>query len=171
VTGQPRRFNPPPNWPSPPPGWQPNPGWKPDPSWPPPPLGWQPWVTREVPNRPSWWATLPTWQKVTLIVMGMVGILVVLGALQSGGEEGLRRGDDDNSAYVKVACREWVKERLKAPSTADFVNEMVSKVGKHYTVNGAVDAENSFGAQIRTPFVCIATHDGEASTLVGLHLE
>jgi hypothetical protein len=96
--------------------------------------------------------------------------LVVLGALTSGGDTESGR-DEDASAYVKIACREWVKERLKAPATADFASESVSKVGKHYTVTGAVDAENSFGAQIRTPFLCTATHDGEASTLVDLQLD
>jgi hypothetical protein len=117
-----------------------------------------------------WWAASPLWQKIVLLCVAIYAGAAALGILSSV-KDGPNGGSDDNSAYVKIACRDWVKERLKAPATADFANETVSKAGNRYTVIGAVDAENSFGAKIRTPFVCTATHDGEASTLVDLQLD
>lgn len=75
---------------------------------------------------------------------------------------------DDGSGYVKVACRDWVKARLKSPSSADFSNEVVTSEGNRYTVRGAVDSDNSFGAPIRNTYECVATYSGEATTLVSL---
>lgn len=96
-----------------------------------------------------------------LAVVVLAVVLAVAGYLAG-------RGDDDQSAYVKIACRDWVKERLKAPATAHFSAESVSQSGDTYTVTGAVDSENSFGAKIRNTYRCVATHDGESSRLVSL---
>lgn len=44
---------------------------------------------------------------------------------------------------------------LKAPATADFGEPKVTKISpQHYRVNSYVDAQNSFGAKIRTYFDC-----------------
>jgi hypothetical protein len=116
------RFNPPPNWPPPPPGWSPPPDWRPDPSWPPPPQGWQFWVLEEelagpppmppVPPQPppatqpawrrvrAWFAGLPAWAKllvvllVAVLVLGLLPWLLLAGglALAAVGIVGLLRG-------------------------------------------------------------------------------
>ncbi|MFT3871063.1 MAG: hypothetical protein QM714_00220 [Nocardioides sp.] len=79
-------------------------------------------------------------------------------------------GDDgDASGYAKVACRDWVKDRLKSPSSAKFSDEVVEPNGEtRYEVTGSVDSENSFGAMIRNRYRCLVEHDGEASTLIDL---
>jgi hypothetical protein len=59
-----------------------------------------------------------------------------------------------------VMCQEFVKDQLKAPATADFpymTNSDVSVVSTgegRYSVAGYVDAENSFGATLRTRYRC-----------------
>jgi hypothetical protein len=59
-----------------------------------------------------------------------------------------------------IMCQGFVKERLTAPSTAKFPNafgadtKTVTLGRGHYRVTSYVDAQNSFGAQIRTTFVC-----------------
>lgn len=53
MTGQPMRFNTPPNWPQPPPGWVPDPQWRPDPAWPAAPPGWTFWIPNEAPPAPA----------------------------------------------------------------------------------------------------------------------
>ncbi len=60
----------------------------------------------------------------------------------------------DNEAWV--ISRRFVKDYLKAPSTADFPFEKiyVSVSNDTYTVIAPVDAQNSFGAQIRSTFIC-----------------
>lgn len=61
-----------------------------------------------------------------------------------------------------IATETFVLQNLKAPATADFhaggfqnPQEHVRALGKDsYRVSGYVDAQNSFGAQIRNHFVC-----------------
>lgn len=52
-------------------------------------------------------------------------------------------------------CEQFVQKRLKAPSTADFSNTTTTNSGDQWTVEGDVDAENSFGAPIRNRYVCV----------------
>jgi hypothetical protein len=52
-------------------------------------------------------------------------------------------------------CVEAVKEILKAPATASFSGEKASRQGRqNWRVVGVVDAENSFGALIRSEWDC-----------------
>lgn len=60
-------------------------------------------------------------------------------------------------------CDDFMKQSLKAPSTAEFAGpfdgvqaKSLSYVnGVHtYELNSYVDAQNSFGAKIRTRFYC-----------------
>src|SRR5437868_6407417 len=62
-------------------------------------------------------------------------------------------------------CSEFVKDRLKAPATSDFAEygaqgTGATKSGRAYTVLGYVDAENSFGANVRTNYVCTVKYVG-----------
>ncbi len=71
-------------------------------------------------------------------------------------------------------CSQFVVERLKAPSTSDIAEygdrgTSVTKIGKTYTVIAYVDAENSFGASIRTGYVCTVRYvSGRSYRLVDL---
>lgn len=67
------------------------------------------------------------------------------------------------SAYS--ACQEFVKDRLKAPSTASFPSFLLnsdeirySQTGEHITLAAWVDAQNAFGAMLRTNFTCEVKH-------------
>lgn len=57
-------------------------------------------------------------------------------------------------AYVK--CKSVVKNNLKAPSTADFpfIPTYTQKIDDQYVVRSYVDAQNAFGAMIRSSFYC-----------------
>lgn len=75
-----------------------------------------------------------------------------------------------NWAAVKVACEAAVRNDLKAPSTAQFPDTLEAQksiVIKDDTATWVswVDAENSFGAMIRTGFECIY-QDGVAVAFV-----
>lgn len=66
---------------------------------------------------------------------------------------------DPISAFVMA--QEFVSPRLKAPSTAKFPwysADKVVRTGKRYKITSYVDSQNSFGAMIRTPFICIIRH-------------
>ena len=62
---------------------------------------------------------------------------------------------------AEVTARQFVLKRLKAPSTAKFVEEssMLSRDGT-WLVVGAVDSQNSFGAMLRTQYTCGVRHVG-----------
>lgn len=69
---------------------------------------------------------------------------------------------------AKRVCQDFVKKRLKAPSTAEFVDLEVSESAGDYTVAGNVDAQNSFGAQLRSAFTCVVHDDGDEWRLVSI---
>jgi hypothetical protein len=72
--------------------------------------------------------------------------------------------DRDHGAFS--VCTKFVKEQLKSPESASFRNYFeddgevrVTGMGEGpYIVTSTVDAENSFGASLRLPFVCTVTH-------------
>ncbi len=76
--------------------------------------------------------------------------------LVAGGVTWLLLPSDSDEAADR--CRDAVTERLKAPSTAEFsdvqVTEEAGNLLTFYTVKGKVDAQNSFGAQVRNGFSC-----------------
>lgn len=65
-----------------------------------------------------------------------------------------------SAADAERMCREHVTNQLKAPSTAKFGDIRTRGFGSEYTVTGWVDAENSFGATLRTRWECTAIHTG-----------
>lgn len=63
-----------------------------------------------------------------------------------------------------VAAKQFISDRLKAPSTAKFqpYDESIVKTnGELYQVTLWVDAENSFGAKIRSKFIVMIKYDGK----------
>ena len=63
----------------------------------------------------------------------------------------------DWTFHAIIQCESEVKRQLKAPSTAKFVKreQEVYKMGESkWGVVGAVDAQNSFGAIVRSEFAC-----------------
>lgn len=62
---------------------------------------------------------------------------------------------------AKDACHGYVKDRLKAPTTAEFAEEQVSGPrDKVYVVTGYVDSQNGFGAMVRNSYECRARFSG-----------
>jgi hypothetical protein len=59
---------------------------------------------------------------------------------------------------ARIRCEQAVSANLKAPSTSKFApysETHVLDLGKwQYQVQSYVDAENSFGAHVRTPYTC-----------------
>ena len=64
-----------------------------------------------------------------------------------------------------VACEGFVKDRLKSPASADFSEEQAVTADAGWIVTGNVDAQNSFGAKLRSTFVCQVHPTGDSWTL------
>lgn len=64
---------------------------------------------------------------------------------------------------AKYACREFMKERLKAPATAKFpyYKDFVSRPNgpDEFEISSYVDAQNAYGAMIRISFDCTVRKD------------
>ena len=79
---------------------------------------------------------------------------------ESASESRLRRHGVPTADQARYAAREFVKQRLKAPSSASFLKDTAAVIEGgpttyRYSVSGSVDAKNSFGAKIRTPYSCV----------------
>lgn len=74
--------------------------------------------------------------------------------------------NDDDKAFAWTAALQVVKENLKAPSTAKFpfsyYGQDIKEVAYNtFIVNSYVDAENSFGAKLRSNFMVKIKKTGE----------
>ena len=87
-----------------------------------------------------------------LLVLGFFGNMI-----DSGGG-----GSGDNIGAV-LACQDFVERQLRAPATADFPparQATVTQQGSNaYRVSSHVDAENAFGAMIRSQWTCTVEYD------------
>ena len=65
-----------------------------------------------------------------------------------------------SSTMAAIMCEDYVKQRLTSPGSADFASLLSGEVridslgGGRYKVHSYVDAQNSFGALLRSQFVC-----------------
>jgi len=109
-------------------------------------------------------------QETTGAVVVLVLLAVIAGPLYFGQACSRDRDRDDSGDrtqsefknpstkdldfYVRYAAQAILKDRLKAPSTASFVSQSVAwHSGDRWLVALSVDAENSFGARIRSNYL------------------
>jgi hypothetical protein len=97
----------------------------------------------------AWWK----WTIGIVVIMGCCGQLLTNGGSESS--PGVPNVTDEEAADF---CEKMVTKNLKAPSTAVFPSRrettVTSRGHNMFTVIGYVDAENSFGAKLRTPYRC-----------------
>jgi hypothetical protein len=73
-----------------------------------------------------------------------------------------RTGNRDGEAFI--ICQNLIRNRLKNPSNAEFTlfDKIVYHIGdERYLVHSYVDAQNSFGATIRTKYWCNLRYTGQ----------
>src|SRR6056297_1170929 len=81
-----------------------------------------------------------------------------------------------NPITAYVMSQEPVKSFLKSPSSASFPSysdsgvDVIVDENCVFNVAGYVDAENSFGAEIRTPFTAKMATDGKSWTALDVQL-
>lgn len=75
----------------------------------------------------------------------------------------------EHNLDLKYICTEGVKMMLKSPSTADFASINDFKFGivkDQIGVQGYVDSQNGFGAQIRSDFICLFNLSAEGKATI-----
>ncbi|GAA1726878.1 hypothetical protein GCM10009809_23240 [Isoptericola hypogeus] len=60
---------------------------------------------------------------------------------------------------ARLICEGRVEDQLEAPATAEFTDGTASGTPSGYTITGSVDAENSFGALVRSEWTCSIRYD------------
>jgi len=97
-----------------------------------------------------------------VIISLLVLVILILVVVNLGGGDLSNTGPTDLNAFFM--CQQFVGDRLKAPKTADFAPSREAKIVKNdvntFTVTSYVDAQNSFGANIRTEYTCKVSYQG-----------
>lgn len=80
-----------------------------------------------------------------------------------GPSEPPAKGSDTGAA--RYMAQEFIKDTLKSPSSAEFSDSSETRVrydsaDDSYYVSGWVDAQNSFGAKLRSRYVCTVRNTG-----------
>lgn len=112
--------------------------------------------------------------KAGLFALGalVILVLVIVASVLGGGD---KKSEGPDFELAPFACQDFVKRQLKAPSTADF-NDRTDRVAVRnsddsVTVRGHVDAENGFGAKIRSSYTCTTRFNGEGWVPVSVALD
>jgi predicted nucleic acid-binding Zn ribbon protein len=102
----------------------------------------------------------------TILILGIIVLVAI------SGDNNTSSQPDETDIAVKVidTCENRIRKSLKAPSTANFSGIWSTEVrglgsGK-YSAVGWVEAQNSFGAMLRSRYVCVAKELADDSFLV-----
>lgn len=99
-----------------------------------------------------------------LLALGALAVVGVIAAAAFAGQGKGGASPDWSAAYV---CQQAARAELRAPATARFPDPGtagVSHTGSTYTVATYVDADNGFGALIRSSVHCTVAHSGSTWT-------
>lgn len=111
------------------------------------------------------------WRRLFYVLVGapLVIFVGIIGVIMWGPKDESKSVRADilkEQRQMEKACQEAVRDQLKAPATAEFQDVTVSAAGAGaWRVDGDVDSQNSFGAQIRTSFRCDLTPNGASHSV------
>ena len=112
-----------------------------------------------------------------VIIMLLLIILVCLSSLgtNDSGNDGKDREREPSTLEAWSACKEFVRQDLKAPSTAKFPTFDKNFVQEHdnnnWRVSAWVDSENAFGATLRAHFICVLRYENQEWHLKDILIE
>ena len=109
---------------------------------------------------------------LVLVLLGALGLLVLVIAGSTGSSDRTTPSRVPPEFEARAECRMAVVNSLKAPSSAEFVTIQAKQTSPgRWTVGGQVDAQNSFGAMIRSHFICEAVESGTGWRVERLEVE
>lgn len=98
-------------------------------------------------------------------IAGLIVFLIIIGSVvyACANSSSDSTDSEDSGGMAEIMCEDFVTDRLKAPSTADFPGADSVETIKldTYKVTASVDSENGFGAKIRTDYVCTVIDVGD----------
>lgn len=114
-------------------------------------------------RRNSTWERYGMWCLVGVVAVVM---LVAMAARRDTHHHSAARSPDSTPrlAEAYLAAKDLVTRQLKAPTTAEFSRydpAQITDTGTSLRVRGYVDSQNSFGAMLRSQWVCDVTPTGQ----------
>lgn len=108
-------------------------------------------------------------RKAAGIIFGIAILMFAVVALSTSGDKDTSKPapppkPEHDSISAFVMSQNFTKKQLKAPSTAKFPRYSEGRVADlgngEYRVSSYVDAQNAFGAMIRTNYICKVKYVG-----------
>lgn len=94
---------------------------------------------------------------IFLFIAGLIILIFLLGGFDSCSSGGSHSSSPSNiNATCYYYSQRLVKEKLKSPKSAEFPKytaEFISRDGDTVTVSAYVEADNSFGAHVKTNYI------------------
>jgi len=91
-------------------------------------------------------------------ILVVVGLFIALGVIGRFIPKSAEQTADDSRRGAYLICKQFVEQRLRSPKSAEFPNSSEAQVQPisdgDYEVHAHVDAQNAFGAMIRSTFDC-----------------
>jgi len=109
-----------------------------------------------------------------LIIGTFVLIMVVVIRNKPTPEQQAASNAQRDGYTAAFMCQGAVRDRLKAPAGAEFQAPRqadITRLTDGYKIVSYVDASNSFGAKIRTPYTCLVGTSGAGLKIVALDIQ
>ncbi len=105
-----------------------------------------------------------SWKHLASGIVILVLVALTIGSSDGGGEGGTSTSTTPDKIEAWVMAQQFVKDGLRSPGSADFggvfgdyqdPDDVVTDLGSgKFRIRAWVDAQNAFGAEIRTRFLC-----------------
>jgi len=102
------------------------------------------------------------WLALLAVFVFVAGVSLLVSS-SGNGSRSQPVDDNDTAILAHAMAKQFVENNLKAPATADFPRQATSIYQDHqgrWVVTSYVDAQNSFGANVRTHWKCVLHHTG-----------
>jgi hypothetical protein len=107
--------------------------------------------------------------KITFRVIGVIFFIIGLSLFN------IKQEDENKEIKAFTYCQIFVEKRLKAPASAKFHIEDFSFLkyeDNSYTIKSYVDSQNSYGAMIRSDFICrVSFNENNEAILESLEIK
>jgi hypothetical protein len=110
-----------------------------------------------------------------LIFAAFILIMVIAIRNKPSPEKEAAKQSERAGYTAAFVCQDAVRDRLKAPATAEFQAPRNAEIKRYdsgnYEIVSYVDAQNSFGAKLRSPYTCVVAPSGAGFQVLELKID